>query len=83
MLKEANFILNTRCNVIDSNADEKQTNKYIWIITRDKQIKFSIDCNEKKSKEDIPATILLPIYLLLIGIGIIILKISYKFKNKL
>lgn len=84
LLESVNFNLNTTCNVISSDADIKNKNNFIWKITnKEKQINFSIDCSKKKSKIKVPFTIILPIYFILIGIGVVILRLSYKFKNKI
>lgn len=82
LLENIDFILNTTCNVISSDADSKTDNKFTWNIkSRDKKINFSLDCSKKKNIK-IPFSFVLPFYFALIGIGIIILKISYKISNK-
>lgn len=84
LLEKVTFNLNTKCHVINNNADSIEKNKYIWNITKEnkKSISFSIDCSEKKEIK-LPFAIVVPIYILLVGLGILILKISYKFNNKI
>ena len=83
LLSDVTFNLNTKCHVIDSNADTIKKGKYTWNIDKEnkKSISFSIDCSEKKETK-IPFIIIVPIYVLLVVAGIFILKISYKVKNK-
>lgn len=83
LLEEVHFNLKTTCHVINSNADVKGNERYTWKIKKDnkKSINFSIDCGKKKNIK-VPFAIMVPIYIVLVGIGILILKISYRINNR-
>ena len=89
LLEKVTINLNTTCNVNIQNADKEENNKYTWYITKDdsdKQIKFEVECIDKKNKDTNDSSIIFTLiisYLILIGITIIIVKILQNKNNKI
>lgn len=88
ILDKVQFKLNTICKPININSDKKRENTYIWEITKEnpsKKINFSLDCTPKRytiNTEKYLGIIMIGIYLLLVIIGILVLKISFRSRNK-
>lgn len=87
LLDDVEFALNTKCKVVNNNADKKTNNKYTWKINKkhpEKSIRFNLDCSREKHKEkEFPVVLLVPIYFVLIGIGVLLLHTLYLYNNRI
>lgn len=83
LLDNVRVVINTNHKVIDSNADEKKGNSYIWNITKDgnKNIKFSY---KEKINTDGKMTIVLVLIVIVIIISVLyVINKRNKANNKI
>ena len=89
LLDDVEINLNTNCHVINSNADIIYKTRYIWRISKrnsDKKINFSLDCTPKKTEKNTTSykgILVIVVYFIFVLLGMLMLGISYKIKNKL
>lgn len=87
ILDDITFKLHTTCRIKDNNADEKKNNTLIYNIKKDnidKNISFTIDCNEVKEQHISLTTLeLVSIYFIVIGLIILIGRRIFINRNKI